>query len=141
MTSQITAKLNTKSECRNPKQIPMTKIQNAKRYDLEDRTFIFAKKVMEYVNKLPRTITNIEIGKQLTRAAGSVGANYIEANEALGKKDFAMKIKISRKESKEGKYWLKLSEPNKKDSEEKGLLIRESTELMNIFGAILKKTQ
>jgi four helix bundle protein len=119
----------------------MTKIQNSKQYDLEDRTLKFAEKVREYVDKLPRSITSIETGKQLFRAAGSVGSNYIEANEALGKKDFAMKIKTSRKESKESRYWLKLSVPSKEQLQERELLVRESTELMNIFGAILKKVQ
>ncbi len=73
----------------NPKQ---------NKYDLEERCLNFAKRVNDYVNKLPRTIPNIENGKQLVRAAGSTGANYIEANEALSKKDFRLRIKISKKE-------------------------------------------
>lgn len=112
-----------------------------KRYDLEGRTFLFAKHAIGYVNTLPKNISNIEIGKQLVRSAGSVGANYIEANEALGKKDFAMKIKISRKEAKESRYWLGLSEPQNDKASDKEALIKEATELMNIFGAILKKCQ
>ncbi|MDZ4224434.1 MAG: four helix bundle protein, partial [bacterium] len=67
----------------------------------------------------------------------SVGANYIEANESLGKKDFMMRIKICKKESKESRYWLCLSETfqiNKKE-----MLIQETNELMKIFGAILEK--
>ncbi len=119
----------------------MTEIKNKREYDLEDRTFKFAKRVSDYISNLQKTLTNIEIGKQLIRSAGSVGANYIEANEALGKKDFAMKIKTSRKESKETRYWLKLSEPSQEQGQERDLLIKESTELMNIFGAILKKVQ
>lgn len=117
----------------------MSEIQKSKIYDLEERTFKFAENVIKYINKLPRVITNIEIGKQLIRSAGSIGANYIEANESLGKKDFAMKIKISRKESKESRYWLRLSEPISDQIGEKEILIKETTELMNIFGAILKK--
>jgi four helix bundle protein len=66
--------------------------QNAKRYDLEERTFLFAKNVRALVKKLPKTIINIEDGKQLVKASGSVGANYIEANESLSKKDFVLKI-------------------------------------------------
>ena len=54
-----------------------------RQYDLEDRTFKFTKRVIGFVNKLPRSIGNVEVGKQLVRAAGSVGANYIEANESL----------------------------------------------------------
>lgn len=86
----------------------MTKIQNTKHYDLEDRTLAFAKRVRTFVSKLPKNTANIEDGKQLIKASGSVGANYIEANEALSKKDFRMRIKICRKESKESRYWLKL---------------------------------
>jgi len=71
----------------------MSKIQNSKRYDLEDRTYAFAKRVRDYVKKLPRTVSNIEYGKQLIRASGSIASNYIEANESLSKKDFRMRVK------------------------------------------------
>lgn len=84
----------------------MTKNQNTKQYDLEDRTFEFAKRVRNYVKKLSRTISNIEYGKQLIRASGSQAANYIEANESLSKKDFFMRVKICRKEAKESRLWL-----------------------------------
>ena len=113
----------------------MTEIQNPRKFDLEERTFEFAKKVIELTSKLPKTISNLEIGKQLVRSAGSVGANYIEANESLGKKDFAMRIRICRKEAKESRYWLMLL------NLETPSLIQESTELMKIFGAILEKTK
>jgi four helix bundle protein len=119
----------------------MTRIQNSRRYDLEERTLNFAKQVVEFVNRLQKNITNMEIGKQLVRSAGSVGANYIEANESLSKKDFIMRIKICRKEAKESSYWLKLVSINNEESEKKqGNLIQESVELTKIFGAILEKT-
>ncbi len=87
----------------------MTNIQNSKpKYDLEERTFIFAKDVRNFIKTLPKSTANFEDGKQLIKASGSVGANYREANEALSKKDFIMRIKISRKEAKESKYWLRL---------------------------------
>ncbi|OGF21132.1 four helix bundle protein [Candidatus Falkowbacteria bacterium RIFOXYB2_FULL_38_15] len=117
----------------------MTEIQNSKHYDLEERTFLFARRVNEYINKLPKTITSIENSKQLARSAGSVGANYIEANESLSKKDFAMRVKISRKEAKESIFWLRLIEPLDSQQKEKEYLIQEATELMKIFGAILTK--
>jgi four helix bundle protein len=79
----------------------MTKTSNSKQYDLEDRTLEFARNVRVLVKKLDKTLTNIEDGKQLVRSSGSVGENYIEANESLSKKDFMMRIKISRKEAKE----------------------------------------
>ena len=115
--------------------------QNSKQYDLEDRTLKFAKDVRSFVKKLPKTIGNKEDGKQLIKASGSFGANYIEANESLSKKDFIMRIKISRKEAKESRYWLRLVDidENQKLEAEKNALINESSELMNIFGSILQK--
>jgi four helix bundle protein len=109
------------------------------KYDLEERTFVFAKNVIEYVRKIPKGIGYSEIGKQLVRSAGSVGANYIEANESLSKKDFIMRVKISKKEAKESHYWLKLSTPMKMYEHNKIELMCESEELMKIFAAIIRK--
>lgn len=113
------------------------------KYDLEERIYNFAQRVIEYVNTLPKTIPNIEISKQLFRASGSVGANYIEANESLSKKDFIMRVKICKKEAKESRYWIRLSKPvvDDKGNKEKDYLINEATELMKIFGAIIEKSQ
>lgn len=113
----------------------------AKTYDLEARTAVFAKRVRDFIRSVPKDLSNLEYSRQLIRSSGSVGANYIEANEALSKKDFAMRIKISRKESKESKYWLELIIPADGQSKEHELLIQEATELLKIFSAILKKTQ
>lgn len=84
----------------NLKQILMSKNKNSKQYDLEEQTLLFAKHVRPFVKKLPETLANVEDCRQLVKASGSLGANYIEANEALSKKDFVMRIKISRKESR-----------------------------------------
>lgn len=65
----------------------MTETQNPKQYDLEERTLIFAKKTREFTRKLPKNTTNFEDCSQLARSSGSIGANYIEANEALSKRD------------------------------------------------------
>jgi len=119
------------------------KRDTSKRYDLEHRTFEFAKTVRRFPKGLPRTITNGEYTRQLVRASGSMGADYIEANESLGKKDFVMRIRISRKEAKENRYWLRLVETGRQGSTEntRAALIQEATELMNIFGAIVGKSQ
>jgi four helix bundle protein len=122
----------------------MTKNRNSKPvYDLEERTFQFAKNVRIFVKTLPKTIANIEDGKQLVKASGSVGANYIEANEALGKKDFKMRIKISRKEAKESAYWLRLIHEtnNLKNTDDVLYLIQEANELKKIFSSILEKSK
>jgi four helix bundle protein len=122
----------------------MTKIQNSKpRYDLEERTYRFAKDARLFVKTLPKTIANIEDGRQLIKASGSVGANYIEANEALSKKDFKMRIKICRKEAKESAYFLRLiNETNQlKNSDEAKSLMQEANELKKIFSSILEKSK
>ncbi|MEP9410158.1 MAG: four helix bundle protein [Candidatus Brocadia sp.] len=115
----------------------------SKQYDLEERTFCFAKSVTLYVRQLPKNVSTLEHGKQVIRASGSVRANYIEANEALSKKDFIMKIKICRKEAKESAYWIRLvvetnDEQYKREGEK---LIDEATELKKIFSAIILKSQ
>jgi len=141
---------NSKSKILNSKQIQNPKVsvhfsasagrQNSKQYDLEERTLKFAKSVIEFVKTLPKTVANNEIVKQLVRSAGSIGANYIEANESLSRKDFAMRIKICRKESKESIYWLRLIEVNDEQRDkERQRLIKEVTELMKIFGLIVEK--
>ena len=112
-------------------------------YDLEERTFEFARNVRSFVKKLPRTVCNCEDAKQLVRSSGSVGANYIEANEKLSQKDFRLRLKIARKEAKETRYWLRLVETTNAAELEHycARLIQESTELLEILSAILNKTE
>ena len=121
----------------------MDKIQKPKTYDLEDRTLEFARECRYFVTKLPRTLCNTEDGSQLVRASGSVGANYIEANEAISKKDFTHRIKISRKEAKESRFWLRLVDTEKTESLDiqREKLIEEAVELMKIFSSIMRKTE
>ena len=121
----------------------MTEIKNTKQYDLEERTFEFTKRVIRFCKKLKRTTENVELIKQVVRASGSVGANYIEANEALSKKDFIMRLKISRKESKESRYWLRLIvETNNLENDEEGkFLMNEATEFIKIFNSIISKSK
>ena len=69
------------------------------------------------------------------------GLNYIEANEAIGKKDFVMKIKICRREAKESGYWLRLLDTGEKLEVQRDNLVGEATELMKIFGAIVRKSE
>lgn len=115
----------------------MLQIQTTKQYDLEERTFLFARDVRNFIKVLPRTISGIEYAKQIIRSSGSIAANYIEANESLSKKDFLMRIKICRKEAKETRLWLRLIEV---ESNEKERLIQEVNELMKIFGSIVTKS-
>lgn len=66
------------------------------------------KNVRIFIRKSKKEIANFDDFKQLVRSSGSIEANYIEANEALSKKDFLHRIKISRKEAKETRFWLRL---------------------------------
>jgi four helix bundle protein len=111
-------------------------------FDLEERTFRFAQRVRLLIKQVPCTIGNLEDGKQVLRASGSVGANYIEANEALSNKDFLMSIKISRKEAKESHYWLRLIdlEARQELESERAALTQEAEEFTKIFGAIYRKS-
>ncbi|HXX59198.1 MAG TPA: four helix bundle protein [Dehalococcoidales bacterium] len=118
----------------------MTVTQNGKPYDLGERTKLFAKEVIAFQKGLEKSTPNFEITRQLIRSAGSVGANYIEANESFSKKDFELRIKICRKEAKEACYWLDLLEI--KDDmlgQKRKELMQESTELVLIFNAIVEK--
>ena len=113
------------------------------KYNLEERCFKFAKEIAIYSKSLPRNLENIEYLRQLIKSSGSIGANYIEANESLSKRDFTMRIKISRKEAKETVFWIRLlietNEP--KFTTEGSRLEREATELKKIFSSIIEKTK
>ena len=122
----------------------MVKNSNRKSvYDLEERTFQFAKNVRLVVKSLPISKANHEDVKQLIRSSESIGANYREANEALSKKDFLMRCKISRKESKESMYWLRLIyETNDLENDKEILdLIKEAEELKKILSSIIEKSK
>ncbi len=120
----------------------MTEKATHKPYDLENRTFEFAKHVRLFTKELKRSLSNREDAKQVIRSSGSVGANYIDANESLSKKDFVMRIKICRKEAKESAYWLRLIGDLNEDEvqQEAAILHKEANELKKIFSAIIQKT-
>ncbi len=112
-------------------------------YDIEERTFQFAKRVRLYIKKLPNNIANIEDSKQVVRASGSVGANYIEANESLSKKDFLMRVKICRKEAKESAFFLRLIyETNFPEFEKEGIELHDkAVQLKKIISSIIEKSK
>lgn len=111
-------------------------------YNLEERTYAFARDCRLLIHKIPKTISNIEDGKQLIKSSGSIGANYIEVNEKLGEKDLIFRLKISRKEAKEPKYWLRLiGDLNPEYQTEINNLISEAEELRKILSSIINKVQ
>jgi four helix bundle protein len=97
--------------------------------------------VRDFCLKLPKNPANNEYIPQLIRSGSSPGANYIEANETIGDKDFKMKIKTCRREAKESAYWLRLviTDGSKEAEDERSYLRQEAKEFVLIFTAILKK--
>jgi len=119
----------------------INKTQTSKQYDLEERTLKFSQRAIKLCKKIPKNSINYTLINQLTRSATSVGANYTEANDALGKKDFLHRLRIARKEAKETIYWLKLTKTsNPKLNNHINPLIKECTELRNILSAIINKS-
>ena len=116
-------------------------MDSSPRRDLEGRTFRFAQAIRTFVKTLPRTISNTEDVRQLVRASGSVAANWIEADEALSKKDFLLRMKICRKEAKESRLFLRLIDIGFANDavNSREALAKEARELMLIFSAIISK--
>ena len=113
------------------------------KYNLKRRTFSFARNVRIFIRAVPKDLCNYEDCKQLTRSSGSVGANYIEADESLSEKDFYYRFALCKKEAKESAYWLSLvSLKNHSELEEqRKILINETNEFVKIFASILNRRQ
>jgi len=118
-------------------------VKTGKKFDLQDRTLAFAQSVRTFVKKLPPTLGNLEDIKQIIRSSGSIAANYAEADEAVSTKDFLLRLRICRKESKESNIHLKLLDVganNALDGERRQLL-NEARELLLIFASIIRKSE
>lgn len=115
--------------------------ENTNHYrELENRTIEFAKRVIRLCKEISSNTINRRLIGQIVRSAGSVGANYREANEALSKKDFVHKMRISRKECKETEHWLMLIEEANPDfGKRMKELFVECHEIRNILSAIISK--
>lgn len=108
-------------------------------YNLEERTLQFAKNIIDICKKIPKNSVNLPLVNQIVRSATSIGANYREANDGLGKKDFIHRLRIARKEAKETSYWLDLlveTDPQIDFSS----LTKECQELRNILSSIITKS-
>lgn len=122
----------------------MTNNQTSNRhpFDLEKRTTNFAKRVIQLCKALPKDSINYRLIGQVVGSAGSVGANYREANDALGKKDFLHRLRIARKEAKEALHWPELiEEANVELRGRMHHLKQEAVEIRNILSSIINKAQ
>jgi four helix bundle protein len=109
-------------------------------FDLENRCLEFSKQVIKLCKTIKQDAVNKPLINQVVRSAGSIGANYIEANESLSKKDFIHRVKIARKEAKETAFWL---ENLKEITPEKQVdnLLDEATQLKKILSSIVEKSK
>ena len=109
-----------------------------KRYDLEERTAKFGERVISFCGCVSRNRVTDPLVSQLVRSATSIGANYMEANNASSKKDFRNKIFICKKEASETKYWLRMIARTNPDKADKcKILWKEAHELTMIFAKII----
>ncbi len=117
--------------------------QQPPKYDLEQRMLVFARNVRDFVQSLPVTPANKIYTDQVLRSSSSIGANYIEGNDALGKKDFLVKMRTSRREARETRFWLQLFETGNRPQliERQKILIDEVGQLIKILSAIIQKVQ
>jgi len=111
------------------------------RYDLEERTTAFAKKIIDFAYTIPITPVTKSIIDQLVRAGTSIGANYREANEGSSRKDFLNKIRISKKETNETLHWLGLVAHAVVEKHGQSMVLwAEAHEFLLIFGKIIRST-
>ncbi len=113
-------------------------------YDLEERTFQFALAVRVCLAEGRWTRTQWADVNQLLRSSGSIAANYIEANNAVSKSDFAYRIAISKKEAAESCLWIRLLGETTSTEPLREILrthYREADEITRILATILRNSQ
>jgi len=106
-------------------------------YDLEERTARFGEAVIDFAKTIPQSAVTSRIISQLVGAATSVGANYVEADDAVSKKEFLKSIGTCKKEAREVKHFLRMAvriSPELKSQARK--LWIEAKELHLIFSSI-----
>jgi four helix bundle protein len=116
-------------------------VKNGQQFDIQERTFKFAVRVVKLVSQMPRTVAGIEIGRQVVRSATSIGANVEEADAAESKRDFIHKMSIAHKETRETRYWLRIIKTALLDDDEVQALIQESDELVRILYTIVRNAR
>jgi len=116
-------------------------VKEGQKFDIQERTFKFAVRVVKLLNRLPRTTAGFEIGKQVVRSATSIGSNVEEADAAESKQDFIHKMSIAHKETRETRYWLRIIRAALLDDDELRALIQESDELVRILYTIVENAR
>ena len=94
------------SDC--PESVVREEPETTRVYDLEERTARFGESVIDFAKRVPQDAVTNRLISQLIGAATSVGANYVEADDAVSKKEFLKSIGTCRKESRETKHFLRM---------------------------------
>ncbi len=110
-------------------------------YDIRERTFLFAVRVIQAIRRLPQDTATRVVAHQLVKSATSVGANVEEADGAESTRDFIHKMSISRKEARESRYWLRIVRAAILDDSDFAALEQESDELIRIFSTMITNAQ
>jgi four helix bundle protein len=110
-------------------------------YDIRERAFQFAVRVIRAVRRLPNDAASRVVVYQLVKAATSVGANVEEADGAESKRDFVHKLSIARKETRETRYWLRITRASLADDDEWTALQQESEEIARVLSAIINSAR
>jgi len=126
---------------RNPKRKAPSGWNRDVPYDIRERTFLFAVRVIRAIRRLPQDPATRIVTHQLVKSATSVGANVEEADGAESARDFIHKTSISRKEACESRYWLRVVRAAILDDEELAALEQESDELVRILSSMIIKSQ
>lgn len=117
-----------------------TESWSAKAEAFTERLFVFARDTRNLLHAVPVTETTRNDRLQLLRSSASIGANYIEAREALSRKDFIYRMRICRKEARETLLWLRLLENTIPPRERQRLIDfqKEADQFVAIFTAGIK---
>jgi len=110
-------------------------------YDIRERLFRFAERILEIAEMFPNSSACNVIRVQLIKSGTSIGANMEEADGSLTKPDFINKVVIARKEAKETKYWLRLISGKYIKSDVICNDIQELQEIINILSTIINRTK
>jgi len=111
----------------------------AKPYDLRERSFLFALRILKVAASLPKTPETIIVRRQLTRSGTSIGANIEEADGAVSRADKRRSLIIARKEARETAYWLRIAKHLMSGSTAMDADVQEAAELASILSVIVSK--
>lgn len=116
--------------------------QKKRDYDLAERTAAFGEAVIRFSRTIRRDAVTMPLISQLVRSSTSIGANYVEADEAGSKKEFRYRISVCRRETKETQHWLRMIVAAAPDAAEPARIHwQEAKELVRILETIYRKSE